>query len=125
MILDTNALSAFIDGDPKLLPVIKTESTLSVPVIALGEYLYGIQQSRFRARYERWLDANLAQFDLLGVGLETARRYAQLRRELKSAGTPIPSNDAWIAALALENRLSIVTRDDHFRAIHGLHVLGW
>ena len=125
MILDTNALSAFVDGDPKLLPVIKTESTLSVPVIVLGEYLYGIQQSRFRVRYERWLDTNLPQFDLLVLGLETARRYAQLRRELKSAGTPIPSNDAWIAALALEHRLSIVTRDDHFQAIHGLHVLSW
>ncbi len=125
MILDTNALSAFADGDEKLLRMIENEATLSIPVIVLGEYLYGIHQSRFRARYQRWLDTNLPLFDLLVVGTETARRYADLRSELKTSGTPIPSNDAWIAALAREHRLPIATRDDHFRAVRGLHLLMW
>ena len=125
MILDTNALSAFADGDPNLLPVIEKEPGLALPVIVLGEYLYGIHQSRFRVRYQRWLDANLSLFDLLAVGLETARGYAELRRELKTAGTPIPSNDAWIASLAREHRLPVVTRDVHFRAVRGLHLLTW
>ena len=125
MILDTNALSALADGDQRLLRVIDKEPALSVPVIVLGEYLYGIHQSRFRLRYQRWLDANLPLFDLLVVGLETARRYGELRRELKTAGTLIPSNDAWIAALAREHRLPIVTRDNHFQAVPGLHRLTW
>jgi tRNA(fMet)-specific endonuclease VapC len=84
-----------------------------------------IHQSRFRARYQRWLHANLSLFDLLAVGVETARGYAELRRELKTAGTPIPSNDTWIAALAREHRLPVVTRDVHFQAIRGLHLLTW
>jgi len=46
LILDTNALSAFADGDPSLLPVIENEAALALPVIVLGEYLYGIHQSR-------------------------------------------------------------------------------
>ena len=77
------------------------------------------------ARHERWLDANLHLFDLLVIGLETARRYAELRRELKTTGTPIPSNDAWIASLAREHRLPLVTRDVHFQAVRGLHVVIW
>lgn len=59
MILDTNALSAFADGDKKLLPIIENEPGLAVPVIVLGEYLYGVHQSRFRERYERWLDTSV------------------------------------------------------------------
>lgn len=125
MILDTNALSAFADGDPNLLPVIEKEAGLALPVIVLGEYFYGIHQSRFRVRYQRWLDVNLSLFDLLVVGLETAGRYAELRRELKTSGTPIPSNDAWIAALAREHRLPVVTRDVHFQAVRGLRLLTW
>ena len=119
MILDTKALSAFADGDQNLLPVIENESRLALPVIVLGEYLYGIHQSRFLVRYQRWLDANLSFFDLLVVGPQTAGRYAELRLELKTSGTPIPSNDTWIAALAREHRLPVVTRDDHFQAVRG------
>jgi tRNA(fMet)-specific endonuclease VapC len=107
------------------LPVIEKESALAIPVIVLGEFLYGIHESRFRARYQRWLEANLSFFDLLVVGLDTARRCAELRRELKAAGTPIPSNDAWIASLAREHDLPVVTRDVHFQAVRGLHVLTW
>jgi predicted nucleic acid-binding protein len=76
-------------------------------------------------RYQRWLDANLSLFDLLVVGPETARRYAELRRELKTTGTPIPSNDAWIASLAREHRLPVVTRDNHFQAVRGLRLPTW
>jgi tRNA(fMet)-specific endonuclease VapC len=125
LILDTHALSAFADGDQNLLRVIENEPVLVVPVIVLGEYLYGIYQSRFRVRYQRWLDANLSLFDLLVVGPETARRYAELRRELKTTGTPIPSNDAWIASLAREHRLPVVTRNNHFQAVRGLRLATW
>jgi len=59
------------------------------------------------------------------VGLETADQYAELRRELKTAGMAIPSNDAWSAALAREHRLPVVTRDDRFRAVRGLRLLTW
>ena len=63
-----NAFSAFADGDPNLLPVIEKEPGLALPVIVLGEYLYGIHRSRFRVRYQRWLHANLSLFELLAVG---------------------------------------------------------
>ena len=125
LILDTNALSSFADGDEKLLRAIENEAELALPVIVLGEYLYGIQQSRLRASYESWIKLNLPFFDLLPIAQETAECYSEIRRELKAAGTPIPTNDLWIAALARHYRMRLVTRDGHFRVIQGLHVVVW
>ena len=125
IILDTNALSALADGDEKLLRAIEDEAELALPVIVLGEYLYGIQQSRLRASYESWIKVNLPFFDLLPIARETAECYSEIRRELKVAGTPIPTNDLWIAALARHYGMRLVTRDGHFRAIQGLRVQDW
>ncbi len=125
VILDTNALSAFVDGDNKILKIIGRQPELALPVIVLGEYLYGIRQSRLRIRYEEWLQTNLDLFDLLSVGQSTANFYAEVRRELKNSGKPIPSNDIWIAALAREHRFPIVTRDAHFQTVDGLRILAW
>ncbi len=56
---------------------------------------------------------------------ETSARYAEIRLELKRAGTPIPANDAWIAALARQHTLPILSRDDHFDFVSGVNRLGW
>lgn len=125
MILDTNALSAFVEGNRQLLVILEREVHLALPVIVLGEYLYGIQQSRWRARYEEWLHSNLQLFEVLAVARETAAHYAEIRRELKNAGQPIPTNDLWIAALGREHDLPVVSRGRHFRAVSRLRVLTW
>ncbi|MDQ2898253.1 MAG: type II toxin-antitoxin system VapC family toxin [Acidobacteriota bacterium] len=125
LILDTNAVSAFADGDEKLLRAIEPERDIAVPAIVLGEYLFGIHQSRFRIRYEQWLNTNLPLFDLLSIGAGTARHYAEIRHELKLAGRPIPSNDLWIAALAREHRMPVLSRDVHFEAVRGLTACSW
>jgi len=125
VILDTNALSAFVDGDNKILKIISRQPELALPVIVLGEYLYGIRQSRLRIRYEEWLRTNLDLFDLLSVGRSTANFYAEIRTELRNSRQPIPSNDIWIAALAREHRFPIVTRDGHFQSVDGLRILAW
>jgi tRNA(fMet)-specific endonuclease VapC len=125
LILDTNALSAFVDGDEALLRAIEKEAELSIPTIVLGEYLYGIRQSRQRASYQTWIRTNLPLFEVLTVARETAERYSEIRHELKAGGTPIPTNDLWIAALARQYQLPLVTRDAHFRAVLGLRVVAW
>jgi predicted nucleic acid-binding protein len=125
VIFDTNALSAFADGDDKLLRALGNETELALPATVLGEYLYGIQQSRLRTSYQAWLHANLPFFDLLPIVRETAERYSEIRRELKAAGSPIPTNDLWIAAVARHHRMPLITRDARFRAIHGLRILHW
>jgi tRNA(fMet)-specific endonuclease VapC len=125
MILDTNGLSAMADGDTKLEPLLRQAPDIAVPVIVLGEYKYGIGQSRNRARYERWLAEVVASCRVLLVDEVTAERYAEIRGELKLAGRPIPGNDLWIAALARQHQLPLLSRDSHFDFVPGLKRVGW
>ncbi len=125
MILDTNALSAFVDGDDGVGDVLRGQARAAIPVIVLGEYRYGIAASKQRAAYEAWLDSELTHFDILAVTDETAIAYAALRAALKRSGRPIPANDAWIAAIALQHRLPILSRDHHFDVVPGLVRKGW
>ncbi|HXX02374.1 MAG TPA: type II toxin-antitoxin system VapC family toxin [Candidatus Acidoferrales bacterium] len=125
MILDTNALSAFIDGDTVLGEVLSQQQRAAIPVIVLGEFRYGIAGSKYRSSYEQWLDIHLGDFEVLPVTAETATAYASVRVALKRAGTPIPANDAWIAALALRHRLPVLSRDAHFDVVLGLQRVSW
>jgi tRNA(fMet)-specific endonuclease VapC len=125
VILDTNGLSAVADGDAALEPILRQASEIAVPVIVLGEYRYGIQQSRDRQRYEQWLTESLPNFRVLDVDDATAISYATVRHELKRAGTPIPSNDAWIAALCRQHAFSLLSRDRHFDLVRGLERIDW
>lgn len=125
MILDTNALSAIAEGDRGAAKQFAAAGQIAIPVIALGEYRFGIARSRHRREYERWLEEMISVSRVLEVNEETAAWYAQLRIHLKEAGTPIPSNDAWIAALCRQHSLPILSRDRHFDLIKGLVRLGW
>lgn len=125
MILDTNALSAFIDGEPAVGVRLASETHVGIPVIVLGEFRYGIAGSRYRDRYERWLAEHLANFEILDVTESTTRTYARVRAALKKAKRPIPANDAWIAALALQHRLTVMSRDEHFDAVPGVRREAW
>lgn len=120
MILDTNALSAWADGLPAARPHLAAASKLLVPVIVLGEYQYGIRQSRHRARYEEWLARYLPLAEVLPVTADTVGHCADLRLHLKSRGTPIPANDLWIAAFVQQHRQPILSNDTHFDPIPGL-----
>jgi predicted nucleic acid-binding protein len=125
VILDTNGLSAVADGEPSLEPILREASELAVPVIVLGEYRYGIRQSRDQERYEQWLAEFLPAYRVLDVDQDTATSYAAVRSELKKAGTPIPSNDAWIAALCRQHSLPLLSRDRHFDLVRGLRRIHW
>jgi predicted nucleic acid-binding protein len=125
VILDTNALSAFVDGDPAVGERLAGRERVAIPVIVLGEFRYGVAGSRHRAKYEAWLDEHLHDFEVVAVTDSTAIVYARLRVALKKTGRPIPANDAWIAAIALEHRLPVLTRDEHFDAVPGLRRVGW
>ena len=125
MILDTNALSALLDKDSALLDVIRASRELALPVIVLGEFRFGIGVSRQRDQYEAWLTRDLSLFRVLPVVEETAVYYAAIRSELKVSGSPIPANDAWIAALARQHRMPVISRDTHFDKVKNIERLGW
>lgn len=98
---------------------------LRYPSSFWGEFRYGIAGSRHRSAYEEWLDIQLRHFDLLAITAETTIPYASLRGTLKRLGRPIPANDAWIAALAMQHRLPILSRDAHFDALPDLRRITW
>ena len=125
MLLDTNALSALADGDAGLAAALGDTARLAVPVIALGEYRFGIRASRRRKSYERWLDEHLSLFTVLEVDQATTVHYAEVRATLKARGRPIPENDVWIAALARQHDCPVVSRDRHFDAVPGLKLVSW
>ena len=125
MILDTNGLSALAEGEPGLEPLLRRAAQVAIPVIVLGEYRYGISQSRNQLQYEQWLAEYLPSFRILDVDERTTISYSAVRRELKKAGTPIPSNDVWIAALCRQHALPLLTRDRHFDTVSGITRLDW
>ena len=125
MILDTNALSAIADDDRAIAAVLARADLLAVPVIVLGEYRYGILQSRNRALYEAWLERLVNDCMVLEVGEPTTHYYAEITLELKRAGTPIPTNDLWISALCRQHNLPLLSRDRHFDLVAGNRRIEW
>jgi len=125
MILDTNALSAFADDVPGAVEQIGRAEELYVPTIVLGEYRFGIATSRRRRDYEAWIARGRAFWNILAVVEDTALHYYLIRQELRKAGTPLPANDVWIAAIARQHHLPILTRDEHFDSVAGVIRLSW
>jgi predicted nucleic acid-binding protein len=119
VLLDTSAYSALRRGHQRVLDVMRRSETVAVSAVVLGELYSG-----FRAG-NRWAEntAQLAQFlskpsvRVLNVTEETALRYAEVDVYLRKKGRPIPRNDVWIAAVALEHGLQLLTLDVHFREI--------
>ena len=120
MILDTNALSAWWNDDAPIRGILENATQIYVPVPALAEFHFGVRQSQKRATMESWMAHALTSTRILGIDEATTFHYADLRLALKTAGTPIPMNDLWIAAIARQHRLPIVSRDAHFDHVTGI-----
>jgi tRNA(fMet)-specific endonuclease VapC len=125
VIVDTNALSAIADDAPGIVEALSQASSAAIPVVVLGEYRFGVAQSRRRVDLERWLHAHLPSYTILNITDATTGYYAELRLELRRAGRPIPSNDVWIAALSRQHHMPVLSRDRHFDAISGLRRVTW
>ena len=125
MILDTVAISALAEGDSGFGAIVEGVPKVHLPVIALGEFRYGIERSRYKAELLRWLSALIELHDVLYINLKTLDAYSTIRTELRLAGTPIPANDIWIAALALQYRLAVVSRDNHYDKVKGIDRISW
>jgi tRNA(fMet)-specific endonuclease VapC len=125
VILDTNALSAVAEADPGAVAEFARAPTVAIPVIVLGEFWFGITQSRWRSKYEDWVSVTLQVCRILDISSETAGHYAEIRSELRKNGTPIPSNDVWIAALCRQHALPLLSRDRHFDIVKAVRRVGW
>ena len=122
LIIDTNAYSRFMRGDAHAIAVLTDAIEIHLPLIVLGELLAGFAAGG-RAQANR---DDLAEFmasahvHLMRPDEKTARHYADLYAVLRRQGTPSSANDLWIAALARQHRLPLLTFDAHFRSVPGL-----
>ena len=125
MIFDTNALSAFLLADRALLAVVPASVVIRLPVNVLGEYRSGLLKSRERVKLGRLLDEFQKVVEVLPVDEMTVQPYAEIREQLHKAVRPIPENDTWIAALAVQHQLPVLTKDRHFETIAGVRCVSW
>ena len=119
MALDTNRLTDLFQGDAELADRLGECDEVWLPLVVLAEIKAGFYGGTQQHRNEVLLQSFLAK-PTVGVLLperETAEHYARLFVQLKRAGTPIPDNDLWIAALVLEHDLQLITRDQHFERV--------
>jgi tRNA(fMet)-specific endonuclease VapC len=117
--LDTNRLTDLFNGDAALAERLGICDEVWIPLVVLAEMKAGFCGGTQRQRNEILLQRLLGKttVELLLPSRETAEHYARLFVQLKGAGTPIPDNDLWIAALMLEHDLLLLTRDRHFQRI--------
>jgi tRNA(fMet)-specific endonuclease VapC len=121
-LVDTNVVIALFAGEPAVIEKLQQRAAVFLSATVLGELCYGAQAS---ARVE----SNLARLDefakaliVLPCDTGTAKAYGEVKFELRQKGRPIPENDVWIAAIARQHDLALLTRDGHFREIAGLEV---
>ena len=122
ILIDTNAYTAFMLGEAAVVEVLAHAERICLSSIVLGELLGGFaagtRESKNRAELARFMDS--PRVEVVPVTAQTADSYALIYSALRRKGQPIPTNDLWIAASALEQGAALLTRDAHFAHIDGL-----
>jgi len=117
--IDTNAYSAFRRGLPDMVEVFSRVPRVIVPLVVLAELLAGFaggkQSDRNRTDLARFLASPRVSLAL--PDRHTAESYASVFQELRKAGKPIPTNDIWVAATAIQAAIPLITLDSHFRSV--------
>jgi tRNA(fMet)-specific endonuclease VapC len=124
LILDTNAYAALLSGEKRVLDALSDADCIYLSVIVLGELYAGFRGGGKREENEKVLREFLAKptVSTLLLSVETAQVFGEIKDRLKRAGTPIPVNDLWLAAQAVETGSVLVTYDAHFRRVPGLRL---
>ena len=124
-LLDTNIVVALLAGEPAVRDQLQQADEIFVPSIGLGELYFGAyKSSRVTENLARLADL-AAHSTVLAADSETARQYGVIKYRLREKGSPIPENDIWIAALAVQHHLVLVTRDVHFNQVDGVAIEAW
>ena len=123
--IDTNAVIAYREGNYNIANLIENADLLFLPVIVLGELLYGAINSTQVHKNKQAVQILLSYSILIPIDESIAIRYANIRLNLKNIGRPIPENDIWIAASCLELDIPLLTIDSHFDHIQDLKVIKW
>lgn len=124
-VIDTNIYTDLMNGHQAVESVLEEFEIILLPVTVLGELLYGFtygsKEPENRMQLERFLSRDFVKLSC--VSRSTAEYYALLTASLRKNGTPLPTNDVWIAAAACAEKVPLISRDRHFTKINGLQLI--
>ena len=124
-LLDTNIVIAIFSDDKLVMQALEPVEEVFVPVIVLGELYYGAKKSYNVEKNLIQINEFAESCSVLACDSDTSRQYGELKNQLRAKGRPIPENDIWIAAIAKQHKLTLVSRDEHFKVIDEVHTLSW
>ncbi len=125
VLLDTNIAIPLLAKDAVILRRLEAPIEVFVPSIVIGELYYGAFHSARATENARKISEFALSMKVLGCDMHSARLYGEIKAALRSIGMPIPENDLWIAAVARQHELTLVTRDAHFAKVPSLSVEDW
>lgn len=122
VLIDTNAYVRFLGGDERVLGSLARAARIYLSVFVLGELIAGFRSGIKEKENRQLLERFMAKpgVEVLDATSETAEYFGLIKSALKKAGKPIPLNDVWIAAQALETGSVLITYDSHFKIVPGL-----
>jgi len=124
-LLDTNIIIGLFNRDEAIQEKMQNTDRVFLASSAIGELYYGAQKSEKPIENIRRIDRLTQRFPIYSCNLETARWYGIIKNQLQRKGRPIPNNDIWIAAIAMQHGLILVTRDSHFDEVEVLQTEHW
>ncbi len=122
IIIDTNIAIEVLNGKEETIKKLEKYDVICLPIIVCGELLYGAKNSKKAEQNEKKFKGFIENCVILNTNSLIATEYAQIRKNLKDKGKPIPENDIWIAAICLMNDIPLATRDKHFKNIGKLRL---
>jgi tRNA(fMet)-specific endonuclease VapC len=125
ILLDTNIVIALFAGEKPVRERLAECPEVYLPSTVLGELYYGARKSSQASANFARIEELAAAVTILPCDATTARLYGEIKASLRSQGRPIPENDIWIAAVAQQYGLTLVTRDEHFKNVAGLTAEAW
>lgn len=124
-LLDTSIIIALFAKEPVVHERLSNAGEVFVPCIALGEMYFGTYKSlRIKENLAR-IDECVLNSTMLACDTDTAKKYGDIKNQLKEKGQPLPENDIWIAAVAQQYDLTLITRDTHFHIIENIKIESW
>jgi len=124
-LLDTNIVIALFANETAVKDNLAKTEEVFVPSVVIGELCYGAHKSTRAKENLTRIDDFASSSLVLGCDAETARVYGEIKNILRLKGRPLPENDIWIAAIAVQHNLILVSRDAHFSEIENLEVVAW
>lgn len=125
ILLDTSIVIELFTGNKTIADRISKLNEFYVPIMVVGELYTGVFSSLQESKHLKKLNDFLEIATIIGANEKTAEQYGKIMSELRKRGHPIPTNDVWISAIALQYEFTLVAMDKHFKEITNLNLKEW